>query len=229
MAAEELLKDFVLLQRAIQQVRVWANTDLRVAESGLQYYQDQVNALADEAYTQRWRRGLRESERAIACLQGLGHKRATLASIREERGAVVSYTNSCRSLANIIFLRVRVGRSVEERIDCDASQVNLKIFSYIDGVDLYSVRDFFDGIYTGWLAFIEAYNRRAYSGYGSTGHAESTCYKGRAMPNYLHEPQLQHLQLGGQPASSTGGLDAGAHRREPRRPGHVHFGSIDQQ
>lgn len=229
MAAEELLKDFVLLTRAIQQVQGWADTDLRVAESGLQYHRDQVSALADEAYSDRWRRGLRESERAIACLQGLGHKRATLASIREERDAVVSYVNACRCLSNIIFLRVLVGRFVEERVDCDSTHINLEILSFLDEVNLCFVRDFFDDIHIGWLGFIEAYNRRAYSGYGRTSHPTSTCYTGRSMPSYLHEPQLQHYRLGAQSSSSSRELAAGADGGEPRRLGHVHFGPPDQQ
>lgn len=216
MAAEELLKDFVLLRRDLQKVNGWAESDLRVAESGLQYHQEQVNQLADEAYNQRWRRGQRESERAIASLQGLGHKRATLWAIREERDVVTSYLRSCRCLANTIFLRVLVSRFVEEKLEQDTTQVTCRIFSYLDEIQLSNVRDLFDDIYTGWLSFIEAYSQRAYSGYGRTGHPGSTCSSGRAMPSYLHGPR-------------TGGLAEGAHGREPRGPSRVRFGATDQQ
>lgn len=211
MAAEELLKDFILLQRAVRQVRVWADTDVRAADAGLKYHQEQVNQLADEAYTRKWLRGIRESERAIASLQGLGHKRATLLHIREETEAIVSYHNACRTLGNIIYLRVLVGRLVEDQLDCDAAQINLKIFSYFDNIDLFLVRDLFDDIHRGWLTFIESYNKRPYTGYG------------RAMPSYIHEPQIA------QPASSTCELPDRTDRRESRGPGHVRFGAADEQ
>lgn len=192
MAAEELLKDSMLLQRDIQKVRSWSQTDQHVAVAGLEYRRREVDRLADTAYRQRWRSANHEferttaAERAIACLQGLGHKRATLEAVSEEHDAIASYHRACRSIAGNIYLYVVAGRLVEGRTEQEATQLTARVFTALDEGELVPLKELFDDIVLGWPSFVESYNSRGYTGYG----LQST----RAMPNYLYTPGRRRTQ-----------------------------------
>lgn len=121
-------------------------------------------------------------ERAIASLQGLGHKRATLEAVTEERDAIISYFQACRSISGSVYQYVIVGRLIEDKTEQDAVQLTARIFTYLDEVELRVLREFSDDIFIGWGSFIDKYNSRSYTGYGSVG------LRTKAMPNYLFKP-----------------------------------------